>query len=298
MQEKELYIPFKDYKTYVKIVNPEGKNHPLVLLHGGPGSTHNSLELISPLAELQDRPLVFYDQIGCGLSSKPDDHPEIYNKDFWIEELENLLTFLNIHDFHLLGHSWGGMLLQLFMLQTKRNDILSLTLSSTLSSAKLWREETHKIIKTMSHEDQEIIAKAEESGDYLSPEFLATLDRYMRLTVSNYYTTDPDLPECLKREKIRGDVAYLTAWGPSEFAPLGNLRNYETTPHLKDIKTPALVCYGSLDESTKKQNELMYESLGSKKKKILTFSNSRHMTYFEKREEYLKEIGDWLLSND
>ncbi len=175
MEEKELYIPFRNYQTYVKIVNPEGKNHPLVTLHGGPGSTHNSLELLSPLAEIGDRPIIFYDQIGCGLSSKPDSHTELYNKDFWIEELENLLSYLDIHDFHLLGHSWGGMLEQLYMIQTKRKDVLSLTLSSTLSSAKLWKEETHILIKKMSKEDQEIISISEKENNYTSPLLFGSL---------------------------------------------------------------------------------------------------------------------------
>lgn len=298
MQEKELYIPFKNYQTYVKIMNPEGKNHPLVVLHGGPGSTHNSLELLSPLAKIGDRPVIFYDQIGCGLSSKPDEHLEFYNEEFWIEELDNLLSYLSIHDFHLLGHSWGGMLEQLYVIQTKRQDILSLTLSSTLSSAKLWREETHRLIKMMRQEDQDAIFLAERENDYTSPSFLAALDHYLRMTVSDFSTEDPSIPECLRKKKIRGDVAYLTAWGPSEFTPLGNLKDYETTSFLKTIQIPALVCYGSLDESTKKQNELMYFSLGSKKKKILEFPNARHMTYFERNEEYLKEIGGWLSSND
>ncbi len=298
MEEKEIYVPFRGYKTYVKIVNPLGKSHPLVLLHGGPGSTHNSLELLSPIAKMQDRPLIFYDQIGCGLSSKPDEHKEIYNREFWIEELENLLIYLNVHDFHLLGHSWGGMLLQLFMLETRRKDILSLTLSSTLSSAKLWHEETHLIIKKMSEEDQRIIANAERENNYSSKEFLETVERYMKLTISDYSLDDPNLPECLKRKKVRGDVAYLEVWGPSEFTPLGNLSDYETTPYLSKIKTPAYICYGSLDESSEKQNKLMYEALGSNKKKILVFANARHMTYFERNEEYIKELSNWLEEND
>ena len=120
LEEKELFIDFKDFKTYVKIVNPNGKNPPLIILHGGPGSTHNSLELIKPIAALSDRPLVYYDQIGCGYSSKPDHlKDEIYNKDFWIDELQNLLDALNIKTYHLLGHSWGGMLAQLFVLKKK-----------------------------------------------------------------------------------------------------------------------------------------------------------------------------------
>ncbi len=299
IEEKELFIDFKGFKTYVKIVNPNGKNPPLIILHGGPGSTHNSLELISPIGTLSDRPLIYYDQIGCGNSSKPDNQKdEIYNQDFWIDELENLIETLHIEKYHLLGHSWGGMLAQLFLLKKNPQNVLSLTLSSTLSSARLWKEETHELIKNLSKEDQDAIRIAEEQNNYTHPLFLAAIDRYMKLTVSDYSLKDPTLPECLSRKKIRGDVAYLTAWGPSEFAPTGNLKDYETTPYLKDIGVPTLVCYGSRDESTRKQNELMYSSLGSKKKKILVFQNARHMTYFERNGEYIKEINDWLVSND
>lgn len=299
LEEKELFLDFKDFKTYVKIVNPSGKNNPLVILHGGPGSTHNSLELIKPIAELSNRPIIFYDQIGCGYSSRPDHKKDlIYNKDFWINELQNVLDFLHIEKYHLLGHSWGGMLAQLFVIEKKPTNILSLTLSSTLSSARLWKEETHELIKKMSVEDQDAIKLAEDTNDFSSSSFIEASKRYMKMTVSDYSLDDPNLPECLSRLKIRGDVAYLTAWGPSEFAPTGNLRNYETTKHLKDIIIPTLVCYGSLDESTKKQNELMYNSLGSEKKKILVFSNARHMTYYEANEEYIKNINEWIVSND
>lgn len=299
LEEKELFIDFKDFKTYVKIVNPNGKNPPLIILHGGPGSTHNSLELIKPIAALSDRPLVYYDQIGCGYSSKPDHlKDEIYNKDFWIDELQNLLDTLNVKTYHLLGHSWGGMLAQLFILKKKPTNILSLILSSTLSSATLWKEETHKLIEKLSKEDQEAIKEAEANNDYTHQAFLDASNRYMKLTVSDYSPDDPSLPECLRRLKIRGNVAYLTAWGPSEFAPTGNLKDYETSDLLNAITTPTLVCYGSLDESTKKQNELMYNSLGSKKKKILVFQNARHMTYFECNKDYINEINEWIVSND
>ncbi len=298
-EEKEIFIDFKEFKTYVKIINPDGANPPLVILHGGPGSTHNSLELIKPIAYLSNRPLIYYDQIGCGYSSRPDHlKDEVYNQDFWIDELQNLLDTLKIQKYHLLGHSWGGMLAQLFILKNKPTNILSLTLSSTLSSASLWKEETHKIIQTMSEEDQKIIRDAEEKNEYTHQAFLDVTNKYMKLTVFDYSTDDPALPECLKRLKIRGNVAYLTAWGESEFAPTGNLKDYETTPYLKEITIPALVCYGSRDESTKKQNELMYDSLGSKKKKILVFDNARHMTYYESNKDYVNEINKWIVSND
>ena len=66
MEIKEGYIPFLDYKTYYRIVNPKGKKTPLLMLHGGPGSTHNAFELFDSLALEDDRPIIMYDQIGCG----------------------------------------------------------------------------------------------------------------------------------------------------------------------------------------------------------------------------------------
>ena len=68
MEIKEGYMPFMGHSTYYRIVNPDGRKTPLILLHGGPGSTHNSYELLDELAFKDDRPFLMYDQIGCGLS--------------------------------------------------------------------------------------------------------------------------------------------------------------------------------------------------------------------------------------
>lgn len=298
MEILEKFISYKGFKTYVKIVNPKGKNIPLLCLHGGPGSTHNSLELLFPLVERSDRPLILYDQIGCGLSSLPDDHPELYQKDFWIGELENLRQKLRLRRFHLLGHSWGGMLAQLYLTSKRRRGVVSVILSSTLCSASQWREETHRLAKKLSQIDQKIIKETEENGDYHNEAFKNVSQRYLKLTVSDFDKTDPSLPECLRREKRSGTIAYETAWGPSEFTPLGNLRNYDTRPLLNTIHCPALVCYGSEDESTLLQNQTMYEKLGSKKKLLHEFKGARHMTYYEANEEYLDLLEKWLKEND
>lgn len=90
LEIKECLIPFGKYKTYCRIVGKQTKRAPLVLLHGGPGSTHNYFELLDSLAESSGRQLIMYDQIGCGQSSIPDNHPEIYNAKTWVSELINL----------------------------------------------------------------------------------------------------------------------------------------------------------------------------------------------------------------
>lgn len=296
MRIAEFFLPLKaGVSTYVRIVNPEGKKTPLMLLHGGPGSTHNSLELLDPLAESTDRPFIYYDQFGCGLSSISS-NPQDYSSEGWVEELDLLRKHLGYKEVILLGHSWGGMLLQLYLRSKGQDGVKGIVLSSTLCSASLWKAETHRLIKSMSIKDQEAIEKAEKTGDYSSPEFKEATNRYMKMTVSDTPANDESVPECLKRKKNSGSVSYLSAWGESEFAPTGSLKSYDTRPFLPSVTCPTLVLYGGKDESTKLQNETMFNLLGSEQKSVHCFEKSRHMTYYESRDEYLEIVASFLSS--
>lgn len=142
----EGYLPFKEFKTYYRIANQDGKKTPLLFLHGGPGSTHNSFEVFDHAAFLDDRPFIYYDQIGCGLSYV-EGHEELFNKETWIEELINLREKLKLDEINLLGHSWGGMLAIIYLCDYSQIGVKSCVFSSTLASASLWEEETHRLIK-------------------------------------------------------------------------------------------------------------------------------------------------------
>ena len=115
MQVREINIPFGKYHTYCRIVGPASDRPPILLLHGGPGSTHNYFELLDDLATQAGRQLIMYDQLGCGRSSIPDDHPELYTAKNWVAELENLRHYLQLDQAYLLGQSWGGMLAIIYL---------------------------------------------------------------------------------------------------------------------------------------------------------------------------------------
>ena len=110
MKITEGYMPYLGYRTYYRIVGEKTDRAPLLLLHGGPGSTHTKMEVLDPLADLSGRQLVMYDQIGCG-NSYLDGHKELWKAETWINELIELRKFLELDTIHLLGQSWGGMLI-------------------------------------------------------------------------------------------------------------------------------------------------------------------------------------------
>lgn len=258
MKITEGYMPFKGFKTYYRIVgeNTEGKK-PLVLLHGGPGSTHNYFEVLDKIAE-SGRQVIMYDQIGCG-NSFVEGHPELFNADTWIEELIELRKHLGLDEIHLLGQSWGGMQAIWYAIEYKPKGIKSYILSSTLSSAKLWEKEQKRRISYMSEVDQKALLDAVNTGDYSSKEYNDALERFMEMYCAGEVTEDS--PECLRRPKKSGSEAYIVGWGQNEFSPTGTLSGYEFTDRLHEIKEPCLVTSGAIDLCSPYIAKTMYDRI-------------------------------------
>ena len=294
---KEGYIPFKGYQTYYRIVGAEYKKTPLLLIHGGPGSTHNHFEVLDELADLDQRPLIMYDQIGCGLSYVRGKHPELFNKAVWCEEIETLRQELRLKELNLLGHSWGGMLAIIYKTDCHPEGIKSITLSSTLSSVSLWEKETHRLIGLLDEKDQKILLEAEKTQNYSTKEYKKAYRNYVIAFIGKKFPKSLGKPECFKRKKKTGENAYLEAWGPSEFKPTGNLHDYEYTDKLQTIDCPVLVCSGINDESTPLQNQIMFDALKTRKQRIL-YEHSRHMSFFEEKGLYMANLKEFLDSCD
>lgn len=293
MKITEGYMPFEGFKTYYRIVGEKtpGKA-PLVLLHGGPGSTHNYFEVLDKIAET-GRQVIMYDQIGCG-NSFVEGHPELFNADTWIKELIELRKHLGLDEIHLLGQSWGGMQTIWYALEYKPKGIKSYILSSTLSSAKLWEEEQKRRISYMSKEDQEALLGAVESGDYSSKEYNDALGRFMNMYCAGEVTSES--PECLRRPKKSGTEAYIVGWGHNEFSPTGTLAGYEFTDRLHEIKEPCLITSGAIDLCSPYIAKVMHDRIPNSSWELFQFS--RHMPFVEETEKYMDVLTKWLDAND
>jgi proline-specific peptidase len=128
----EGFVPFRGFRIWYRVVGdlaqPQPAKFPLLVLHGGPGAPADYLH---PLEELADsgRPIIFYDQLGCGNSDQPND-PSLWRVELFLEELATVGQELGLEHIHLLGQSWGGMLAMEYAL-TKPARLISLILASS-----------------------------------------------------------------------------------------------------------------------------------------------------------------------
>lgn len=295
MKIEEGFMPFKEFKTYYRIVGEKKDNgkKPLVLLHGGPGSSHNYFEVLDSLAKEDDRQLIMYDQLGCGESYVPN-RPDLWNADTWREELVALREHLGLDEIHLLGQSWGGMLLLDYVCNHKPAGLKSLILSSTLPASYMWGEEQYRMIKELPQEMQDAIAKAAASGDYSDPEYQKAEAEYMLRHAAGEVTEDS--PECLRRPVQKGGEAYVTAWGPNEYSPEGNLKDYNVNDQLKDIKEPTLVVNGGNDLCTPYIAKYMFDHIPNSEWEL--YRECRHMCFVEENQQYIDMLKTWLNKHD
>ena len=293
MKINEGYMPFMGYKTYYRTVGERTDKAPLILLHGGPGSTHNYFEVLDRVAEEDGRMLVMYDQIGCG-NSYVDGRPELWTAETWVNELIALRKHLGLDTCHLLGQSWGGMLLLTYICGYEHSDVKSGILSSTLPASWLWGIEQARMIKELPEEYQEAIKTATETGDYSNDIYQRAEEEYMLRHAAG--KPDPNGPECLLRKKRTGRESYVVGWGPNEYTPMGTLKDYDVIDKLKDIKEPCLVINGGNDLCTPYIAKVMYDNIPNSRWEL--FRECRHMCFVEDNDHYVEVLKEWLNEKD
>lgn len=293
MKISEGYMPFMGHHTYYRTVGERTDKAPLILMHGGPGSTHNYFEVLDRVAEEDGRMLVMYDQIGCG-NSYVDGRPELWKAETWVNELIALREHLGLDTCHLLGQSWGGMLLLTYICGYEHSGVKSGILSSTLPASWLWGIEQARMIKELPEEYQEAIKTATETGDYSNDIYQRAEEEYMLRHAAG--KPDPDGPECLLRKKRTGRESYVVGWGPNEYTPMGTLKDYDVIDKLKDIKEPCLVINGGNDLCTPYVAKVMYDNIPNSRWEL--FRECRHMCFVEDNDHYVEVLKEWLNEKD
>jgi proline-specific peptidase len=282
-------VPFRGYRTWYQVVgelpSPGGKL-PLLVLHGGPGFPHDYLEDLAPLAD-DGRPVIFYDQLGCGRSDHPDDGA-LWTMNTFVEEVGALRDGLGLERIHLLGHSWGGWLALEYALG-QPSGLASLALASAGASLPAFAAETRRLKGSLPADVQEAIDRHEAKG--------TTDDQAYEEATMAYYTQwvcrlDPPWPDHLMRSfsNLNHEI-YGTMQGP-EWNVTGNLKDWDVSARLGELELPVLVTSGRYDEVTPHLIQPLVD--GIRDAESVVFDQSAHFAMVEEPDRYRDVLESFL----
>lgn len=284
---REGYLPVPGGNVWYRIVGGGAEGVPLLVLHGGPGASSDYLEPLEALAD--ERPIIFYDQLGGGNSDHPDD-PSLWTVNRSVAEIAAVREALDLDEVHILGQSWGTALaVEYYTLASGQDGVKSLVLSAPCLNAARWAVDQQEHVADLPGSARAAISESEASGTFSSPEY----QEAMMLFYNRHVCRMEPWPDCLNRtfEKL-GYPVYEQMWGPSEFTVTGTLREYNCTPQLGGIGVPVLFTCGEFDEASP-ETTAFYASLvpGAE---VRVFEDASHEHHLEKSEEYLKTVREFL----
>lgn len=285
----EGFVAFRGHRTWYRSV---GKNAPgrlpLLLLHGGPGATHQYLE---PLAELATfgRRVIFYDQIGCGKSDHPPD-AAFYTVETFVAEIDALRDQLGLGELHVLGQSWGGMLAMQYAL-TRPAGLASIVVADSPASMTLWVSEANRLRAELPPDVQQTLSAHEAAGTTADPAYAAACEVFYRRHVCRLERW----PDCVTRtmQALADDgFVYNVMNGPSEFYVTGTLKTWDITGRLPEIRVPVLLLSGRYDEATPAIVGAIHERLPHSE--WICFESSSHMPHIEQPEAFNAAVRGFL----
>ena len=234
-----IRTPKGEFKVWTKRFgsNPRIK---LLLLHGGPGATHEYFEALERHLGGAGIELIYYDQLGSAYSDQPKDE-SLWTIERFVDEVEQVRQALGLtkDDFYLLGHSWGGILATEYAL-AHQEQLKGLVISDMMMSIPDYNRYASEVLaKGMDPAVVKEIQELERKGQYESP-------RYMELLLPNFYAKHfcrlPEWPDAVNRTfaKLNKQV-YVLMQGPSEFRASGRLEKWDRKADLGRITVPTLV---------------------------------------------------------
>lgn len=283
--EHEGFVRVRGLRIYYRSEG-EPRKGTLLVFHGGPGYTYDYLVPLFDIAEHGYR-VVIYDQVGGGKSQAPK-NPARYTIESFVEDGEGVRKGLGLGKVHLLGFSWGGMLAQAYALKYQSN-LSSLILSGTTPSIPLLEKEQARLLRAFPADAREKISKYEDAGDFQNPEYVEAVKLFNR----RHSLRLPSTPDPMKysEEHASAEVG-LALFGPNLIDTTGNMRYWDVTSRLHELKVPCLIVCGEHDFLTPKLHRIMHQEIAGSK--LVVLRGAGHATMWDTREPYLRTVAGFL----
>ena len=291
-----VQTPKGPFRVWTKRVgnNPRIK---VLLLHGGPGMTHEYFEAFDSYLPRAGIEYYYYDQLGSAYSDQPDE-PSLWELPRFVEEVEQVRKALKLDasNFYLFGHSWGGMLALEYALKYQQN-LKALIISNMVPSIPAYSRYAQNVL--MPAMDQKALAEIkalEAAGKFDDP-------RYEQLLMQNFYIYHvlrmpaEQWPDPLMRalNKINKKI-YVPMQGPSELGTSGKLEKWDRVADLPRITVPTLAVGARYD--TMEPAQMQRIASGVKKGRYLFCPNGSHFDLYDDQSVYMKGVIQFILDVD
>src|SRR5437868_1403065 len=285
-------IPINTPKGVFHVWTKRVANNPTIkvlMLHGGPGATHEYLEALDSYFPAAGIEYYYYDQLGSAYSDQPND-PELWDLPRFVEEVEQVRQALKLDrsNFYLFGQSWGGLLAIEYALKYQQN-LKGLIISNMMASIPAYNEYAHKVL--MPAMDQKALAEIQQleaKKDYENP-------HYMELLIPHHYEHHilrmpyEQWPDPVKRAfKHINPAIYVPMQGPSELGASGKLLNWDRTNDLSKIMVPTLVIGAKYDTMDPSYMEMMSKKV--QHGRYLFCPNGSHLALYDDQKVYVDGV--------
>ena len=293
-------IPISTPKGTFNVWTKRVGNNPtikLLLLHGGPGMTHEYFEAADSYFPGASIEYYYYDQLGSHYSDQPKDS-SLWNTERFVEEVEQVRQALGLdqENFYLLGSSWGGILAMEYALKYQHH-LRGLIISNMMASIPAYNEYAQQTL--MPAMDPTVLAEVkalEARKDYGNP-------RYMELLIPNHYQLHvlrmppEQWPDPVQRafKHVNNDV-YIPMQGPSELGASGKLAQWDRTADLSKITVPTLMIGAAHDTMDPKHMEWM--STQVKRGRYLHCPNGSHLALYDDQAVYFQGLIQFIRDVD
>ena len=269
----------------------------LLLLHGGPGCTHEYFEPCDSWLPAAGIEYYFYDQLGSYYADQPD-IPDLWELPRFVEEVEQVRQALQLDrsNFFLLGHSWGGILALEYALKYQAN-LKGLVISNMMASIPAYNDYAERVL--MPAMDQAALAEIkalEKAGDYENP-------RYMELLMQHHYIHHVlrmpagSWPDSVERTfKHLNSKVYIPMQGPSELGASGKLAKWDRSGDLPQITVPTLTIGAAHDTMDPAHMQGMARAV--KRGRYLHCAEGSHMAMFDDQAAYFSGLIEFLTDVD
>ncbi|GAB3946510.1 proline iminopeptidase-family hydrolase [Spirosoma harenae] len=282
-----IKTPVGEFKVWTKRFgnNPKIK---VLLLHGGPASTHEYMECFETFFGREGFEFYEYDQLGSYYSDQPKDN-SLWTTERFVEEVEQVRQAIGADstNFYVLGNSWGGLLAMEYALKYQKN-LKGLLVANMMASAPEYGRYAEEVLaKQMKPEVLAEVRAIEAKKDFANP-------RYMELLIPNFYQEHlcrlKELPDAVNRSMMKhtNNDIYVLMQGPSEFGVSGRLAKWDIKNRLHEITVPTLMIGAKYDTMDPKAME--EQSKLVKKGRYLYCPNGSHLSMWDDQQVFMNGV--------